>query len=147
MKNTILLVEDSADDIFFFKRAVERSGCDADVCHVGSAKEAMAYLESKNGLGLTHPLPAMLFVDLLLPNIRGNHLVKWIKGDENCRGVPVIVFTGALSRRTASDLAGLGANAIMIKPTIAGELDEAIGAACTFWLKYCVHGGPLAGES
>lgn len=33
MTDKILLVEDNADDVFLFSRAVERSRCDADLCH------------------------------------------------------------------------------------------------------------------
>ena len=130
--DTILLVEDSEDDAFLFRRAIERSGCHADVCHCASAGAAMEHLESLHNSG--NRLPALIFVDLLLPNVRGTHLVTWLKQREEYVAIPVIVITGAAPARTAADLTILGANAVMLKPPSADQLVECLASACTFWL-------------
>jgi len=136
-RDLILLVEDSDDDVFLFRRAVEHSECDADVCHCGSAAAAMQHLDSLRRE--KHPLPRLVFVDLLLPNLRGTHLVTWMKQRDEYRSIPVIVITGSAPPRTTADLAALGANAVMLKPTFSEQLVECIGAACTFWLKCCLR--------
>ena len=136
-RDTILLVEDSDDDVFLFRRAVERSGCDADVRHCSSATAAMQHLDSLRRE--KHPLPRLVFVDLLLPNMRGTHLVTWMKERDDYRAIPVIVITGSAPPKTAADLAALGANASMLKPAKPSELEEAVHATCIFWLKYCLH--------
>jgi CheY-like chemotaxis protein len=136
-RDTILLVEDSDDDVVLFRHAVEHSGCDADVCHCSSAADAMQHLDS---LGkAAHLLPRLVFVNFLLPNVRGTHLVTWMKKRDSYRGIPAIVMTGAASPRTAADLAVLGANAVLLKPSSNEKLIEAVHAACTFWLKYCLR--------
>jgi len=136
-RDTILLVEDNDDDALLFRRAVEKSGCDADVCHCDSAHAAMQHLDSLRGDN--RPLPALVFVDLLLPNVRGTHLVTWMKQRDEFRGIPIIVMTGSAPPKTIADLAALGTNAVMLKPMGSQQLEEAIGAACIFWLKYCLR--------
>jgi two-component system, response regulator len=133
----ILLVEDNDDDVLLFRRGVERSGCDADVCHCLSASAAMQHLDELRSKA--YPLPSLAFVDLWLPNVRGTHLVTWMKQQDDCRLIPVIVLTGSAAPRTAADLEALGANAVMLKPTSSEQLVECIGAACTFWLKCCLR--------
>ena len=136
-RDTILLVEDSEDDVFIFRNAVERSQCEADVCHCPSADAAKQHLESL--CHQHHPLPRLVFVDLFLPNVRGTHLVTWMKEREPYRSIPVIVITGAAPPKTVSDLAALHANAAMLKPNRMKDFEEAISAACTFWLKYSLR--------
>jgi CheY-like chemotaxis protein len=135
--DTILLVEDTDDDVFLFRRGVERSGCHANVSHCPSAAEAMEHLESARSSG--KPLPALIFVDLLLPNVGGTHLVTWIKQRDEYRAIPVIVLTGSAPPRVAADLAALGANAVMLKPNTGEGLIKCIDAACTFWLHCCLR--------
>jgi CheY-like chemotaxis protein len=135
--DTILLVEDSEDDAFLFRRAVERSGCQADVCHCPTAGAAMDHLESLRTS--ENPLPALIFVDLLLPEVRGTDLVIWLKQHAKYLAIPVIVITGSAPPQTATDLAALGANAVMLKPPTAARLVECIAAACTFWLNCCLR--------
>jgi CheY-like chemotaxis protein len=133
-RDTILLVEDSDDDVVLFRRAVERGQCDADVCHFSSTAATMQHLEAVE----PQALPRLLFVDFLLPNVRGTHLVTWMKQRERYRGIPVIIITGSAPPKTAADLAALGATAVLLKPNDHNKLIEAVGAACTFWLKYCL---------
>lgn len=79
-KDAILLVEDNDDDALLFRRAVARSGCEAEVCHCTPAAAAMQHLEALHwGRGR---LPTLVFVDLLLPNVRGTHHITWIKEAE-----------------------------------------------------------------
>src|SRR5689334_1615960 len=45
-KDAILLVEDNDDDALLFRRALARSGCEAEVCHCTTAAAAMQHLEA-----------------------------------------------------------------------------------------------------
>ena len=136
-KDVILLVEDSEDDVFLFRRALERSGCDADLCHHRTVAAATQYLESLTAE--KRPLPRMAFVDLILPKVGGADLVMWIKESDTYQRIPVIVITGVVAPSSASQLARFGATAVMMKPSRLEDLVDAIHAACIFWLKYSVR--------
>jgi DNA-binding response OmpR family regulator len=137
MKYLILLVEDNPDDAFFFKRAVENSGWDAEVHHTATAREAVAYLE-QIGKQRSGVLPGLAFMDELLADGRGNHLLKWIKDDKKCCDIPVVVLSGGLTDRLTSELRESGANAVMLKSPRLEDLDAGIKAACAFWLGHCI---------
>jgi CheY-like chemotaxis protein len=135
-KDAILLVEDSEDDVFLFRRALERSRCEADLCHHRTVAAATQYLESLTAE--KRPLPRMAFVDLILPKVGGAELVTWIKRSDAYQRIPVIVITGVVAPTAASQLARFGATAVMVKPSNIEHLVDAIHAACTFWLKYSI---------
>ncbi|MFQ5881410.1 MAG: two-component system response regulator [Candidatus Methylomirabilales bacterium] len=48
----------------------------------------------------------LMLLDLILPEISGREVLVHLKGEETCRNVPVVVFTGAIE----TDWAGSEAN-------------------------------------
>ena len=126
---SILLVEDNDDDAELFERAAQN--CDAKVHRVDSTEQAMACVTEGTR-------PRLIFLDLLLPDARGIHFLRWVREQEEFDCTPVIVLTGLVPQRTMKDLCALGVNAVMLKPIRFGDLQEAISAACTFWLRFCV---------
>jgi CheY-like chemotaxis protein len=130
-EKTILLVEDEDDDAVLFARAVMASTCAAKVHRVESTEQAITCI--REGVR-----PRLVFLDLMLPNVRGVHFLRWIREQEDCKCIPVIVLAGVVSARTMQELCDLGVNAVMVKPGRLQDLREAISAACTFWLRHCV---------
>ena len=130
-EKTILLIEDSEDDAELFARAFKRSSCEGVLHHASTVELAIHSIA-----GGVHP--SLIFLDLLLPNLRGIHFLRWIRDQEDCKCVPVVVLAGVVSESTLRDLCPLGANAVMVKPQNTTALQEAVGAACIFWLKHCV---------
>jgi CheY-like chemotaxis protein len=137
-EKTILLVEDEDDDALLFERAVMASTCAAKVHRVGSTEQAITCL--REGVR-----PRLVFLDLMLPNGGGVDFLRWIREQEDCKCIPVIVWAGVVSAPTMQDLCDLGVNAVMVKPGRLQDLREAIAAACTFWLRHCVP-PPGAGD-
>jgi DNA-binding NarL/FixJ family response regulator len=74
----------------------------------------------------------------MLPNVRGVHFLEWLREQDDFRYIPVIVLAGVVPQKTMQDLSKLGANAVMVKPGRFEDLIEAVTAACTFWLRFCV---------
>ena len=138
-KKLILLVEDSDDDAVLFQHAVARSQCEAAVHHVEATEEAIHCIQA----GMR---PSLVFLDLMLPNIGGVHFLQWVRQQEEFRCIPVIVMTGAIQRQTMTDLCSMGVNAVMVKPLSQALLHEAVSAACTFWLKFCVPPRGTSGD-
>jgi two-component system, chemotaxis family, response regulator Rcp1 len=130
-RETILLVEDDDDDATLFQLAVTRSACSGGVHRLRSTEEAINYVKA----GLR---PRLIFLDLLLADLPGTHFLRWLRDQEDFKCIPVIVLTGVVSTRTMKDLCALGVNAVMVKPSTVTLLEQAILAACTFWLKHCV---------
>src|SRR5580658_9662286 len=93
----ILLVEDSPDDVFFFRRAIHKSGVSA-VTHVAvDGVEAMDYLLNKGRFAdvASHPPPDIMFLDLKLPHVNGFEVLEWMRRHAESPQPPVVVLTSS----------------------------------------------------
>ena len=136
MIQTILLVEDDANDVYFMKRAAREAGI-LDSLHVAQdGREAMEYL---GGLGeyadrQRFPLPSLVLLDLKLPRVMGFEVLKWIRQQPALKGTIVIVLTSS-DLKTDVDLAHrLGANSYLVKPSTPDKLKETIARIKQYWL-------------
>jgi CheY-like chemotaxis protein len=124
----ILLVEDSPDDVFFFRRAVHKSGICA-VMHVAvDGIEAMDYLLNKGRLpnGATHPPPDIMFLDLKLPHVNGFEVLEWMRRHAECPRIPVVVLTSSSQPEDQERAEALGAALFLTKPPAPEQLSEAL---------------------
>ena len=67
-------------------------------------------------------LPDLVFLDLHLPDMTGQDLLKHLRADPRTRTVPAIVVSGAISAEAAEELDRLGAAAILAKPFEPAQL-------------------------
>jgi CheY-like chemotaxis protein len=134
VEKIILLVEDSDDDAALFLRALARSKCEATLHRVTAVEEAIECI-------LEGMRPRLIFLDLLLPNVRGVHFLRWIREQKDCKCIPVVVLAGVVPEPTLRELCDLGVNAVMLKPSNLSILNEGVSTACIFWLRLCVPPG------
>ena len=78
----MLLVEDSNDDVFFFKRALQRH---PTIHLVGIAPDgdvAIAYLSGSGKYAdrKQYPCPDVMVLDLKMPRRNGFDVLEWLKG-------------------------------------------------------------------
>src|SRR5436190_13912843 len=73
---SILLVEDSEDDAFFFRRTLRRSGYEGQFVHVDDGGRAIRHLE-KAWAGEVS-MPDLVFLDLKIPTFSGFEVLAWI---------------------------------------------------------------------
>src|ERR1041385_8668730 len=103
MLHTILLVEDSSDDVFFMKRAFRLAGIQ---CPLQAAEDGQQALDYLSGAGpyadrQTYPRPTLMLLDLRLPFVPGFDVLKWTREQRDLACLPVIVLT---SSREESDM-------------------------------------------
>ena len=135
---SILLVEDNEDDVFLMKRALKGANVVNPLHVVEDGQEAVDYL---GGAGKfadreSHPLPAVVFLDLKLPFISGHDVLAWIRRQKDFDSLVVIVLT---SSNEASDLTrcyALGANSYLVKPPTTEQLEDLAKAFKWYWLEY-----------
>src|SRR5258705_2201153 len=91
----ILLVEDSADDVFLIRRALKKAGFQNPVHVVCNGKEAMAYLngEGNSANRQFFPLPSLVLLDLRLPDLSGLAGLGWIFDHAHFLSLQVAVLT------------------------------------------------------
>ena len=120
----ILLVEDSDDDVLFFKRALKLAAVANPVIRLSSAEEAIAYLSGTGQYSdrALFPLPFAVILDLRLPGVDGTEVLKWIRSRPQFEKTLVVILSGSARSSTAHTSLELGANSFLNKPAKADDL-------------------------
>ena len=121
---TVLLVEDSDDDAFFFERAFEAADTSAKLIRLSDGGAAVDFLE--RGLSQTPDFAArhLMFLDLKLPVLSGFDVLQWIAK----RNVPleVVVLSGSDLEGDTNQARELGATEYFVKPISSEQIRKRV---------------------
>lgn len=117
-KATVLLVEDDKIQAAATKDFLERTGY--KVLYVRDGKSAIKMAKTQN--------IDIILLDLILPDIDGNEVARWLKTNDDTKGIPIIVLT--VKGSTLEKVTGLeaGADDYLPKPYSEIELNARIYA-------------------
>jgi two-component system, response regulator len=134
--NTILLVEDNADDEELTLRAFKRSKVLNRVEVVRDGVEALDYLFATGVHAERDPkaLPSVILLDLKLPKLGGLEVLRRVRADERTRRIPVVVLTSSNEEKDILSSYGLGANSFVRKPVDFAQFMEAAQQLGMYWL-------------
>lgn len=135
---TILLVEDSEDDVLMMQKAVKTAGVVNPMVVVEDGEAAMAYLEGAGEYEdrTKFPIPAIVLLDLKLPYASGHEVLKWIREQKKFNTLVVIVLTSSLEPSDLRLSYALGANSYIVKPPTAQQLVDLAKAFRWYWLEF-----------
>ncbi len=125
-QRTVLVVEDSADDLHLLQLALQRFLCPFQFRYVHDGEAAIAYLEGREPYSdrRANPFPDLALLDISLPKVDGFELLEWIRKTPGCESLKVVVWTGwdypAYEKRAAE----LGALQTFLKPSEVSGLKE-----------------------
>jgi two-component system response regulator len=128
MKGSILLVEDTEDDIELTKRALKKNRLTNPLIIARDGQEALDYL-----LG-DEELPAMVLLDLQLPKVGGLEVLRRLKAESRTRLLPVIILTSSREERDIVEGYTHGANSYIRKPVDFDQFTEAVRQLGLYWL-------------
>ena len=131
LRPLILVVEDNDDDVLMILRAFERSMAGNPLQTVRTGSEAIAYLNGDSTYEdrSKHPLPAMVLLDIKLPQMDGFEVLKWIRSRADLAPLSVVMLTSSDHIRDVNLAYQLGANSFLVKPLDfwnAAELSRSI---------------------
>jgi CheY-like chemotaxis protein len=131
----VLMVDDSEEDIFFVKRAFEKSGVADFFRAVNDGKQAVAYLRGEGEFADRgkYMFPNVLLTDLKMPGMDGFGLLEWLQNHPDCKVIPTIAFTSSAIESDIHQVYVLGANAYIVKPNDFQELVNVIQLTYEFW--------------
>jgi CheY-like chemotaxis protein len=135
---TILLVEDNADDVSLFERAFGRTGFPHHLETVQSGDEAIAYL-SRSGMYADreqYPLPTLLLLDIKLPRKDGFEVLDWIRHHPNLAPLGVIMLTGSPRSEDVNRAYRMGVNSYVSKPVDASGFVDILKALGAHWFQH-----------
>jgi CheY-like chemotaxis protein len=128
-KPNLLLVEDSEDDAFFFKRTLQKSRNNCAVYHVTNGADAIEYLKTISATD-SQSLPKVMFLDLKMPVLNGFEVLGWLQHQTFSRHMRVIVLSGSEHQNDKDRAAQLGAADYLVKPVNAADLDRFLQDIC-----------------
>lgn len=133
---TILLVEDTPSDAMLIRRSFEKTNVLNPIVWTKNGQEALAYL---SGLGQysdrnMYPLPALILLDLDLPEMTGFELLQWKRSQPNIRRIPAVILTIDNASSTVNAAYDLGANSYLVKPGNPEEVMRVVKIIQEYWL-------------
>jgi len=111
---SILLVEDDPGDVLMTREALAESKLLNELHVVSDGREAIDYLGEVAGGNRIKP--DLVLLDLNLPRIDGREVLRFIKGDDHLRRIPVVVLTTSSAEEDIARSYDLHANAYVTKP-------------------------------
>ena len=115
----VLCVEDSTVNARLVERILEAQG-DAVVA-AGSGQDACRLAVERR--------PDIVLLDLHLPDMSGEEVVRRLAARSETRDVPIVVMTGGADERRFEALLALGVRGVLEKPYASRELVAAVDAA------------------
>jgi CheY-like chemotaxis protein len=129
-RRSILLVEDSEDDVFIMQTAWRKAEVPNPLHVVSDGDEAVSYL---GGAGPyadreKHPLPVVIFLDLNMPKRNGFEVLQWLRGEDALKRIVVNILSASSRREDVAHAFDCGANGYLVKPSRVDGLIEMLKA-------------------
>ena len=125
----ILIVDDDRDQIFLSRRVVEKANMGFSVTTAAGGREAVAYLaQACDG---SCAIPALIFLDIRMPEMDGFDVLRWIRAKEELAQVKVIILSTSDDPKDAKQAKELGADGYLIKdpnPAVVASILRQVSA-------------------
>jgi two-component system response regulator len=128
---TILLVEDSPDDVMLTQRALRKNNIGNRIIVAADGEQAVNYLLPAHGKPL---VPELILLDINLPKLSGLDVLRAIRGDERTRYLSVVVLTTSNEEQDIVSSYDFGANSYVRKPVEFDSFLEAVRVLGLYWL-------------
>ena len=142
-QSVILLAEDDANDVFLFRRAVQKAGLPSKVVDVPDGREAVHYLSGEPPYSnrALFPIPDLLLLDLKMPLMDGFDVLSWKKARPEWADLPAVVLSSSTIEEDIKKARTLGARDYLIKPSDTAKLMKLVQDLHRKWLRGEVDGG------
>jgi two-component system chemotaxis response regulator CheY len=127
LESKIMVIDDSS----FARSVVKTSLNELKYMNVLEADTAQRAQELLNEAEKAKSPIAVLICDIHMPNMTGIELLKWVRGQEIFKAMPVIILTASQERAEILEAGKLGASHFLIKPFTTAILKERLDSTWT----------------
>jgi CheY-like chemotaxis protein len=136
---TILLIEDSDDDAFFFRWTLEKTRLRCDFERVIDGPSAIRYLDSARQSGR---IPEAIFLDLKMPGMSGFEVLEWARRERFDPPLNILVLSGSDQDGDVRQARALGVEHYLVKPISTEQFQELLGGL----RPSAINNSPASGE-
>jgi len=122
---TIVIVDDSPEDIYLTKLTVEKEGFVNKCLSVRNPKELIGRLDALVQSG-RKPEELLILLDIKMPGINGIDLLKQLRSHSVYEKTAVIMLSGSNNEQDKTDSSSHGSDGYMVKPIDGGEFYESV---------------------
>lgn len=131
---TILLVEDSPDDVLLTEEALRRGRKANGLRVVWNGEAALDFLH-RRGKYASEARPDLVLLDLNLPRMDGMEVLEHMKNSPALRSVPVVALTTSTAERDVRRAYDGYVNAYVTKPLDVDEFIRTVRSVEDFYLR------------
>jgi CheY-like chemotaxis protein len=132
---TILLVEDDPAHAEIVKRNMQDCRIANSLHHVSDGQDALDFL-CRVGAHANAPRPHLILLDLRLPKVDGQEVLKRLKADPELTSIPVVVLTTSKTEIDLVSAYGHGACSYLVKPVDFEKFREMLDTFGFYWLMW-----------
>jgi len=114
----VLIVDDDADVAEVLGEHIKRLRPGVELLYAYDGFEAGSLMQEH--------VPSLIFIDIMMPGIRGDSVCRFIKRNPRARHVPVVGMTGFPSQDNVESMQTAGALAVVRKPFDMQELSTLV---------------------
>lgn len=130
---TILLVDDDEDCRMLVRDAIQECKVANAIHEVRNGREALDFLYRRTPFA-DAPRPGLIYLDIEMPGMDGQSVLRAIKSDPALRDIPVVMMTGVSDEDQMAEAARNGANSYTLKPASAEQFIRTVLASTNYWL-------------
>jgi CheY-like chemotaxis protein len=119
------MIEDDEGHARLIEKNIRRAGISNTLVHFLDGSSALDYLFNHED-GPRHNGPALVLLDLNLPDMSGTDILQKVKGDPVLKRTPVVVLTTTDDKVEIERCYDLGANVYITKPVNYESFADAI---------------------
>jgi two-component system response regulator len=131
----VLLVDRDPGAQSLVRRALSSAGFPTELRVIEDGDAALDYLLRVAARAEPAPRPALLLLDLDLPDSHGLRVLAAARSDARLSTLPIVVISTSSREEDIEECYRLGANAYVVKPDGAARFIDAIGALSAYWLE------------
>ena len=138
----ILLGEDDPDDVLFIRRAFESADLEHELIVAHNGQEVLDCLEGE-GRFVERPMgePSVIVLDHRMPIVDGLTVLRRVKEHPIFKHIPVVMYSGAMTRSQIDEAYELGVSAFVQKPADFATFIRLFSCLGLFWTRGNVHPG------
>lgn len=133
VRNLIVMVDDSADEAEFVRRALARRCPDAELRVFQRASDAVQYLTDPMSEGRDADVRLVL-LDLKLPGLGGHAVLRELRAHHSPGRLPIVIFSSSREPSDVGEAYREGVNSYVVKPVVHEEYVELVGLVGRYWL-------------